>query len=543
MLKKILSLTMALCMLVPAVWVLADDTVTESPYMKEATAAEKEAGILGYALSKDFEDGVVGDRVRYMVAGTVEALDGEALSSKAAVTYYNAKLTSALQSAINFKSATTYNYVMLETEFMIPDVSAEGEAPYAGGVASVGLGWTFVNDYGVPSTSTGAVTSTFNFTGNRGNEKGSISFNTADCSNTAATAKNLSYKDIDIAPDVWHKVEILADTKAKTLDLYLDGKLMVIGVMYGNYNADTTYSCSGLRSASISVAGGTTSTNYTAGQLIGNAAEFGIIRATEGATVEYNPYPVLWDDLNVMEVTPAFVGKKVESGYKAFFEGGRMYQNPTMLPLFSRIYAKDIPVTYTVDDTQEIVEKTGFKVKYAYGINNQTLTRPADDTIVNPITNENYRPQIAAQRQKWDYSGVFTVNYKKDAGETPDPNYDIDYTFDVNVLLRANVAATEVENIMANAMFFTETEEGVGAGLEVSNVGTEDYQATFFVCSYEDDKLTNIEAVPVTLKAGGAEVTFFSEVPTGENDVEVKAFMWGLKGLDPIRFGTYSLTE
>lgn len=542
MLKKILSLAMVLCMVLPCAGVLADGEATAPLYAKEATAAEKEAGILGYQLVKDFEDGVVADRIRNMMTGTVEVLDGEALSSEAAVTYFTSNANAAFQSVCNFKSATTSNYVMLETEFMLPDVSAEGEAPYAGGVASVGLGWTFVNNYGTPSTTTGAVTSAFNFTGNRGSEKGSITFNTAKCQSTAS-AQNLTYTGIDIAPDVWHKVEILADTKAKTLDLYLDGKLMVIGVMYGNYTADATYSCSGLRSAVFGVAEGKTSTTYTAGQLVGNAAEFGIIRATEGATVSYNPYPVLWDNLNVMEVTPAFVGEKVEAGYNAFFEGGRMYQNPTMLPLFSRIYAKDIPVTYTVDETQEIVDKTSFKVKYAYGTSDQTLTRPADDTIVNPITNANYRPQIAAQRQRWDYSGKFTVNYKKDAGETPDPNYDIDYTFDVNVLLRANVAATEVENIMANAMFFTETEKGVGAGLEVSNVGTEDYQATFFICSYEADKLTSIEAVPVTLKAGGAEVTFFSEVPTGKDDIEVKAFMWGLKGLDPIRFDTYSLTE
>ncbi len=533
MLKKILSLAMVLCMVLPCMGVLADGEATAPLYAKEATAAEKEAGILGYAVSKDFEDGVVGDRAVYTNASAVATFDGKALPSTALVTYYNSVQTTVRHAITNFKQVSASNYVMMEADFMIPNVAAEGEAPYAGGVASASINWAFVNSVGDVNSSTGTPVTKFNITGNRGSEKGSISFDTAKCQSTASS-QNLTYTGIDIAPDVWHKVEILADTKAKTLDLYLDGKLMVIGVMYGIY----TYSDAvGVRSASVGVAAGNVSTTYTAGQLVGTT------RVTEGGTVDYNPYPVLFDNFNVMEVTPAFVGKKVEAGYNAFFEGGRMYQNPTMLPLFSRIYAKDIPVTYTVDDTQEIVEKTSFKVKYAYGINDQTLTRPADDTIVNPITNANYRPQIAAQRQRRDYSGKFTVNYKKDAGETPDPNYDIDYTFDVNVLLRANVAATEVENIMANAMFFTETEKGVGAGLEVSNVGTEDYQATFFICSYEADKLTSIEAVPVTLKAGGAEVTFFSEVPTGKDDIEVKAFMWGLKGLDPIRFDTYSLTE
>ncbi len=537
MLKKILSLAMVVCMMLSASCVLADGEAETSPYVKEATLAEKEAGILGYQLSNDFNDGKVADRIRNIFADAIDTFDGAPLSSKAMVAFFTTDKNATYQAVSNFKSATTSNYVMLEADFMLPDVAAEGEDPYAGGVASVALGWTFTEDYGTPSTNTGAATTSFNITGNRGGKKtGVISFNTAKC-NSPSSAQVLTYSGIDITPDVWHKVEILADTKAKHLDFYLDGKLLIMDVLYGAWTCPGVPETVGLRSVCLGVSEGTTPTTYTKGQLLGTG------RATEGGNTTYNPYPVLYDNVNVMEVTPAFVGKKVETGYNAFFEGGRMYQNPTMLPLFSRIYAKDIPVTYTMDDKQEIVDKTNFKIKYAYGVNGQTLTRPADDTIVNPITNVNYRPQIAAQRQKWDYSGVFTVNYKKDAGETADPNYDIDYTFDVNVLLRANVAATEVENIMANAMFFTETEKGVGAGLEVSNAGTEDYQAIFFVCSYEADKLTSIEAVPVTLKAGGEEVTFFSEVPTGEDDVEVKAFMWGLKGLEPIRFDTYSLTE
>ncbi|MBE7025505.1 MAG: hypothetical protein E7408_05565 [Ruminococcaceae bacterium] len=482
-----------------------------------------EEGMEGYRVYENFEGYNVGAiRDNFIANGiyanefaafkVVDSVDGNPVRTKAVQIYHANNNTSSAPRGmvLDFPAAATQgdkaeaDYVMLETNFMLPNVAPAGEAPYAGGQAVISFGEYFGGS-GTLKDSVGEARTRLTITGNRGDQKGVIQAYIGNVARTAASEAKYPYfatnPHFDIQPDAWHKLRIVANLKSGQFDVYLNGKPAIIDAYFGKANL-TEYV---LRSVFIGVPAPSTSSPVVVpkGYLLGDGT-----RAEEDTTMPGNPFPVLYDNVQVSDITYDYHLQKLEEGFKTIVNNGIIASSALELPFYGNTKAADCHITYSVSSSLASVI---------------TLNVPRESASSN---NGDYgkRQYMAITRGNEDVSGTFTVTYQTDFAA--EESIEIPVTVKRYMKNVADFPGFEVDDVQ-----FTKTGNKLKASVLMANGSDEGFDGVLIVSTYKPgNELVTVELFPTRISPNNA-LTVEGEIELGTEETVAKAFLWTLTGM------------